>query len=47
MEHYADASPSGLLLGRARAYMELDDLYEAIADAGRALKSEPDNLEAR
>jgi len=39
-------SASWLVLRRAKAYFELGDLYEAIADAGRALKTDPDDLAA-
>lgn len=38
--------PGSLLLERAKAFFELGDLYEAIADAGKALKSDPDDLDA-
>jgi len=46
LENYADASPGALLVERARAFYELGDVYEAIADLGRALKADPDDLEA-
>ncbi|KAJ8600542.1 hypothetical protein CTAYLR_007922 [Chrysophaeum taylorii] len=42
----ASTPPSALYLQKARAHYHLGDLYESIADAGRALKVEPDELEA-
>eukprot|EP01035_Chromulina_nebulosa_P017709 gene17709-23301_t len=40
---YAEASPA-LLLKRCQCYYELGEIYDAIADAGKVLKLESDNL---
>uniref|UniRef100_A0A7S3NNF0 J domain-containing protein n=1 Tax=Aureoumbra lagunensis TaxID=44058 RepID=A0A7S3NNF0_9STRA len=42
----ATLAPAGIFIDRATAYIELGDIYEAIADLGKALKIDPDDLKA-